>query len=999
MELASSSSKIPLMYDVVINFNGEDIQRKFVSHLDSALSAVGFTTFLHHPNALHPIHIQQPILNLSRVAIVVFTKSYSQSAWCLQQLHQIIEWHETYCRHVLPIYYEIEPSDVRLQMADFGKAFKETAQHTFSGQQLEHAISRWSHALTKAANFFGWNESNYRSDAELVDEIVKTVLNLPVLSATKFPVGLQSHMEDLIRTIKYKSTEVCKIAICGQGGSGKTTLAKAIYHQIHDTFTEKSFIEDIGQVSRIRGDLRVLEQLLSDVLKSKVEIDSFEMGRTMIRERLSGKRVLIVLDDVPEFNRELLWEYRHWFGGGSVIIITTIPENLPRIYEVDSVFQVKLMNANESLELLSWHAFREAKPKQEYHVLAERVVSYCGGLPLALEVIGSYLYERTKEEWNSVLLRLDNIPQHDLQRKLKISFDRLRNQMEKDLFLDVCCSFVGKSRSYVTKILNGCGIDADSGIRVLIKHSLIQINKDNKLIMHPLLREMGREIIRQISGKEPEKNSKLWFDKDARYSLSENTLFSSKGTKIIQRLPTGRDFFGSYPLHVSDPSRLLKLGRDYHLKKLRWISLRGFSSEYLPNDFYLHDAIAIDVKHSLLRFLWKEPQVLAWLKILNLSHSKYLRETPHFSGLPSLEQLILKDCPRLRKVHRSIGRLCNLILLNLKDCTSLSNLPREIYKLKCLKTLILSGCLKIDLMEKDIVRMKSLITLMAENTVMKQLPFTIVSPKIIGYISLRGSEGLSHNLFPSIIRSRMSPTMNPLSYIHPFMDMEDNSWDDIAPFLRSLANLRTVLVECDAEFHLSEQVKTTVVEYGGNNTESAISKNHLKSFLTGVGRYKEFFNTVSDNIPKVFASSESCDVSLPGDNDPYWLAHMGDGHSVSLTVPQDRVVKGMAFCVDYLSTSKIIEPKLTTVLIVNYTNCTCQIHNHGTVISSNDEDWPGIMSNLGSGDKVEIFVSFGNGLVVKNTTAYLICDESNDLEKEPVPKKISLLKFIKKTLM
>jgi len=99
--------------------------------------------------------------------------------------------------------------------------------------------------------------------------------------------------------------------------------------------------------------------------------------------------------------------------------------------------------------------------------------------------------------------------------------------MEKDLFLDVCCSFVGKSRTYVTKILNGCGIDADSGIRVLIKHSLIQINKNNKLIMHSLLREMGREIIYQISGEEPEKNSKLWFDKDARYSLSENTVRTS----------------------------------------------------------------------------------------------------------------------------------------------------------------------------------------------------------------------------------------------------------------------------------------------------------------------------------------------------------------------------------------------------------------------------------------------------------------------------------------
>ncbi|KAL9303413.1 hypothetical protein ACSQ67_020676 [Phaseolus vulgaris] len=105
----------------------------------------------------------------------------------------------------------------------------------------------------------------------------------------------------------------------------------------------------------------------------------------------------------------------------------------------------------------------------------------------------------------------------------------------------------------------------------------------------------------------------------------------------------------------------------------------------------------------------------------------------------------------------------------------------------------------------------------------------------------------------------------------------------------------------------------------------------------------------------VFASSESCDVSLPGDNDPYWLAHMGDGHSVSFTVPQHRVVKGMALCVVYLSTSEIIEPELTTVLIVNYTKCTCQIHNHGTLISFNDDDWPGIMSNLGSEDKVEIF--------------------------------------------
>jgi len=161
-EFDSSTSKLPRKYDVLINFTGEDIRRKFVSHLDYALSTVGLTTFLHEENAVNDMHIQQPILNLCRVAIVVFTKTYSQSAWCLHQLQQIIKWQETYSRHVFPVYYEIQPSDVRLQKGDFGETFKETAQQTFSAQQLEHGMSRWSHTLTKAANFFGLDESNYR---------------------------------------------------------------------------------------------------------------------------------------------------------------------------------------------------------------------------------------------------------------------------------------------------------------------------------------------------------------------------------------------------------------------------------------------------------------------------------------------------------------------------------------------------------------------------------------------------------------------------------------------------------------------------------------------------------------------------------------------------------------------------------------------------------------------------------------------------------------------
>jgi len=132
------------------------------------------------------------------------------------------------------------------------------------------------------------------------------------------------------------------------------------------------------------------------------------------------------------------------------------------------------------------------------------------------------------------------------------------------------------------------------------------------------------------------------------------------------------------------------------------------------------------------------------------------------------------------------------------------------------------------------------------------------------------------------------------------------------------------------------------------------------------------------------ATNEACEVSLPGDNLPHWLAHTGEGHSVYFTVPEDCGMKGMALCIVYLSNPEIMATEcLTSVLIANYTKLTLQIHKQETVISFNDEDWQEIISHLGGGDKVEIFVTFGPDLVVKKTAVYLMYGESNDIEIEP----------------
>lgn len=168
------------------------------------------------------------------------------------------------------------------------------------------------------------------------------------------------------------------------------------------------------------------------------------------------------------------------------------------------------------------------------------------------------------------------------------------------------------------------------------------------------------------------------------------------------------------------------------------------------------------------------------------------------------------------------------------------------------------------------------------------------------------------------------------------------------------------------------------------------------------------------------------EINLPGENPPYWLTHTGEGHSVLLTVPQDVHcgLKGLTLCVVYSSTlENTADECLVSVFIVNHTKCTIYIHKRDTTVSFNNGDWQGILSNLGSGDKVEIFVTFGHGLTIKKTVVYLIYDDSINSEMEsslepmesslepslepmessldpmecsPEPKKNGFVRFIKK---
>ncbi|XP_061362494.1 disease resistance protein RUN1-like [Gastrolobium bilobum] len=1026
---SSSSSNHRWVYDVFLNFRGEDTRDNIVSHLYASLSNAGINTYIDDelPKGKKLESELFRAIKKSQIALVVFSERYSESSWCLMELEQIMERYQRRRQVVVPIFYGVDPSVVRKQTGEFGEVLEKLAkQKKLSGTTLDKVVRGWRRALTRIANLSGWDMKNCRSEAELVKKIVHDVLSKldnGLLSITDFPVGLESRLQEVIGLIENQSSKVCMVGIWGMGGSGKTTTAKAIYNKTHRKFVHKSFIENIREVCErdSRGHIDLQQQLLSDVLKAKVEIHSIAMGTTMIEKRLCGRRALFVFDDVTKFEQlKALCGHRKWIGKGSVIIITTRDMRLLTELKVDCVCRMKEMDKNESLELFSWHAFGQASPVKYFTELSQNVVAYCGGLPLALEVLGSYLYERTKQEWESVLSKLEIIPNDQVQEKLRISFDGLGDQMEKDIFLDICCFFIGKDRSYVTEILNGCGLHADIGITVLIERSLIKVEKNNKLGMHDLLRDMGREIVRQTSPEEPEERSRLWVHEDVLDVLTQHT-----GTQAIQGLAfklqgTSRVCFHTKAFEKMKRLRLLqldcvKLDGDYEYlsKLLRWVCWQRFPLKYIPDNFYLGKAVAINLKHSNLYQVWKEPQLLEGLKFLNLSHSRYLTNTPDFSKLPNLEKLILKDCTSLSEVHQSIGDLSKLLLINLKDCKSLSNLPRRIYELKSVKTLILSGCSKIDKLEEDIVQMESLTTLIANNTAVKQVPFSIIRSKSVGYISLCGYEGLTRDVFPSLIWSWMSPTMNPLSSIPPFrgmssslvsMNLHINNLGSLSPMLKNLSKLRCVCVNCISEFQLTQGLRRILddlcdvnfPEMETTSYASQISNLSLRSLLIGMGSCHMVMDTLGKSISQGLTNNGSSDYFLPGDNCPNWLAYTAEGHSVFFQVPEDsdRPIKGMILCVIYSSTTenKGVEC-LISVLIINYTKCTIHVYKRDTAMSFNDEDWQGVKSNLGAGDNVEIFVAFRHGVIVKKTAVYLIygqsivkIEQSIRMEIEPSPK-------------
>ncbi|KAM1586990.1 hypothetical protein ACFX10_026213 [Malus domestica] len=162
---SSSSFKLKLWnYDVFLSFSGEDTRKGFTGHLHDAIEERGYKAYMGEDDLKRGEEIKEELyrgIEESRISIIVFSKKYADSSWCLDELVKIMECRSKLGRHVLPIFYHVDPSHVRKQNGDLVKAFqkhKKGISKVKDGKKCEaerERVKQWRKALTEAANLSG----------------------------------------------------------------------------------------------------------------------------------------------------------------------------------------------------------------------------------------------------------------------------------------------------------------------------------------------------------------------------------------------------------------------------------------------------------------------------------------------------------------------------------------------------------------------------------------------------------------------------------------------------------------------------------------------------------------------------------------------------------------------------------------------------------------------------------------------------------------------------
>ncbi|XP_027336732.1 putative disease resistance protein RGA3 isoform X2 [Abrus precatorius] len=221
-------------------------------------------------------------------------------------------------------------------------------------------------------------------------------------------IGRDDSKREIISLLRHpnENQKVSVIAILGLGGLGKTTLAQLVYNdlEVQNLFEMRMWVcvSDNFDVKTI------LKKILESITGDQVELSLGNLQRKL-HEKISGKKYLLVLDDIWNEKHDKWVELRKYLMCGaqdSKILVTTRSENVAKATSASTSYPLEGLTDEESWSLLKSVAFEDdfKGVNQNLESMGKEIAKKCKGVPLAVKTLGGLLRGQNEEsDWENVL--------------------------------------------------------------------------------------------------------------------------------------------------------------------------------------------------------------------------------------------------------------------------------------------------------------------------------------------------------------------------------------------------------------------------------------------------------------------------------------------------------------------------------------------------------------------------------------------------------------------
>ncbi|CAN1325952.1 Disease resistance protein L6 [Linum perenne] len=721
-------------YEVFLSFRGPDVRTHFADFLYGFLDHSKIRTFfddveLRKGKELAPALVKA--IEESKIFIPILSPEYASSKWCLLELARMVEcWKQGNGHIILPIFYMMNPKDVRHQEGSYKKAFQ-----LHSWKHDIETINKWKEALKKVGELKGWSIKKSDGQGAIIRQVfscIRSHLMRNYLLVTEQLVSIGPHVQQVMKLL---NKGVMVVGIAGMGGLGKTTIAMAVRDEVYMKFDYCFFLRDVREtLLGTSGIVALQKQLISTFPGHYENVEDASQGICIIKDRVCNHKTLIIIDDADKgFEFKEIFGNLEDFSSESRFIITTRNQNVLTSVQHELYIPDEL-SCDYSLQLFSRHAFGLDYPPDDYVTLSQEFVEVATGLPLSLKVIGSSLIRKNQKFWEAKLKQLKRIPVDQVQERLMISYLDLKHE-ERQIFLDIACNFIGERKTMPFYMWNDCDFDPEIVVDDLILKSLIKINDENEFSMHDCIRDLGRAIVREENHQYPWRRSRIWSNEDAL-----EMLINGEGTDRLEILKvriqdttfklTDRQFEKMSGLrHLEVYFGEFEGSFKKILPNIRWLKLRNCFS--MPIDLNMKKLVHFHLLDCHVRDDWSGWEIIKEahkLKVVHLEHCSGLEKAPDLSWCGDLELLNIEACVNMSgELH--VGYLEKLKVLKLVD-TMITELTGDIGMLQNLQEIHLKKS-----------KLRELPEFPALPTSLKRLYLS--SPRISNLLDLENLEELS----------------------------------------------------------------------------------------------------------------------------------------------------------------------------------------------------------------------------------------------------------------